>query len=54
MSTEPVEAELPAYPDAIQPADEELWQADPNCQHETYCAPGGGIKCRHCPGWFCY
>lgn len=33
---------------------DELWNADPNCQHETYCAPGGGIKCRKCPGWFCY
>lgn len=33
---------------------DELWDADPNCEHEVYCAPGGGVKCKHCPGWFCY
>jgi hypothetical protein len=33
---------------------DELYNADPNCKHETYCAPGGGVKCKHCPGWFCF
>ena len=38
------------------PEDDEdgLFNAKPDCKHETYCAPGGGIKCVHCPGWFCY
>lgn len=36
------------------PEGEELWGGDKNCQHLVYCAPGGGIKCVHCPGWFCY
>jgi hypothetical protein len=34
--------------------DEELWHADPNCQHDIRSAPGGGVKCSKCPGWFCY
>lgn len=32
----------------------ELYDADPSCEHETYLPPGGGVKCRKCPGWFCY
>ena len=31
----------------------ELWDADPNCDHEVVDAPGGGVKCTKCPGWFC-
>lgn len=31
-----------------------LYNADPNCKHETEIAPGGGIKCTKCSGWFCY
>jgi hypothetical protein len=33
---------------------DELYNADPACKHEVYAAPGGGVKCRKCPGWFCY
>lgn len=32
----------------------ELWDADPDCDHDVVCAPGGGIKCTKCPGWFCF
>lgn len=32
----------------------ELWNADPNCEHNVVCAPGGGVKCTKCLGWFCY
>ena len=31
-----------------------LFDADPKCNHEVICAPGGGVKCRKCRGWFCY
>jgi hypothetical protein len=31
-----------------------LYNADPDCNHEIYGASGGGIKCKHCTGWFCY
>lgn len=34
--------------------DEELWQANPDCEHNIICAPGGGIKCTKCSGWFCW
>jgi hypothetical protein len=33
---------------------EELWDADPNCKHNVIDAPGGGVKCTKCDGWFCY
>jgi hypothetical protein len=36
------------------PEEDELWNADPNCKHDVRCAPGGGVKCTKCPGWFCY
>ena len=32
----------------------ELWDADPDCDHEVVNAPGGGVKCNKCPGWFCF
>lgn len=32
----------------------ELWEADPKCDHVVIDAPGGGIKCTKCMGWFCY
>lgn len=32
----------------------ELWGADPECEHIIICAPGGGIKCTKCNGWYCY
>lgn len=34
--------------------DEELYQADPKCDHYIIPASGGGIKCIKCGGWFCY
>ena len=33
---------------------EELWGADPNCNHKIVTARGGGVKCTKCQGWFCY
>ncbi len=32
----------------------ELYNADPNCEHELDENCMSGIKCKHCPGWFCY
>lgn len=34
--------------------EDELWEAHADCHHEIVDAPGGGIKCKHCPGWFCF
>ena len=34
--------------------DGELWNEDPNCEHEVEPSPGGGVKCTKCSGWFCY
>lgn len=31
-----------------------LYNANPNCKHNIVDAPGGGIKCTKCGGWFCY
>lgn len=31
---------------------EQLYDADPNCKHEVV-AQWSGVKCKHCPGWFC-
>ena len=31
-----------------------LFDADPNCKHDIVCAPGGGVKCTKCRGWFCF
>jgi len=33
---------------------ENLYDADPNCKHQTVGMNGGGVKCIHCDGWFCY
>lgn len=33
---------------------DELYDADPNCDHVIVNAPGGGVKCEKCSGWFCY
>ena len=41
---------LPEPPDEK----EELWDADPNCQHEIVASAGGGVRCKKCNGWFCY
>lgn len=30
-----------------------LYHADPNCDHRVVSAPGGGVKCRFCRGWYC-
>jgi ATP-dependent exoDNAse (exonuclease V) alpha subunit len=31
-----------------------LLNADPNCVHNEVAAPGGGVKCTKCGGWFCF
>lgn len=33
---------------------DELYNADPECDHHIVSAPGGGVKCNKCAGWFCY
>ena len=32
---------------------DELYNADPECDHRVVCAPGGVIKCVKCTGWVC-
>lgn len=32
---------------------EELYGADPECDHEIVDQPHGGVKCLKCAGWFC-
>jgi hypothetical protein len=57
-----MEAEFPPKEGAEEPAavydllnGEELWDADPECEHDVQCAPfGGGVKCTKCRGWCCY
>jgi hypothetical protein len=34
--------------------DEELYDADPECEHELDPDCYSGIRCLHCKGWFCY
>ena len=41
-------------PKKLSKENEELWDADPKCDHEIIDPPGGGIKCIKCGGWFCY
>lgn len=31
-----------------------LYGAEEDCYHEVVAADGGGVRCRKCPGWFCY
>jgi hypothetical protein len=31
-----------------------LWDADFDCDHELDETIMSGIKCKKCPGWFCY
>jgi len=41
-------------PDPIKKPEPELWDADPNCDHDEQPASGGGVRCTKCKGWFCY
>ena len=34
--------------------EEELWDADDDCDHEIEDAPGGGVRCVKCGGWMCF
>lgn len=34
-------------------SDVHLWNANPNCKH-VIIELWSGIKCKNCPGWFCY
>lgn len=36
------------------PNEFELYNADPDCLHDEHPAPGGGVKCSKCRGWFCF
>lgn len=31
-----------------------LFNAGEKCRHAVSSAPGGGVKCSKCPGWFCF
>lgn len=33
---------------------EDLYNAEPGCKGIIVGAPGGGIKCTVCSGWFCF
>lgn len=33
---------------------DELWNANPNCDHRVISPSGGGVKCIKCNGWICY
>ena len=37
---------------SAQPEDVELLSADPDCLHWASRAPGGGVRCVRCGGWF--
>ncbi len=39
--------------DVLDDDGSDLWDADPDCQHEVVPASGGGVKCRKCQGWLC-
>lgn len=45
---------MPAFWPTPEGVKEELWEADPHCEHEVVAASGGGCRCTKCPGWFCY
>lgn len=34
--------------------EDELWDADSNCNHNIVEDDSGGIKCTKCEGWFCF
>lgn len=34
--------------------EQDLYDADPNCEHELDPNCWSGIKCLKCKGWFCY
>lgn len=44
----------PAIKRKNQLADVELYDADPNCDHEEDLTCYNGVKCKKCGGWFCY
>lgn len=31
-----------------------LWGADPDCDHDIEYPSGGGVRCKKCSGWFCF
>ena len=33
---------------------DDLYNANPECNHHVVSVPGGGVKCNKCDGWFCY
>lgn len=49
-------SEFPTFREVVANEDREqpLYDADPNCMHEIVDAPGGGVRCEKCGGWFCY
>lgn len=34
--------------------EDELYDADENCEHEIAAAGFSGVKCTKCTGWFCF
>lgn len=38
----------------LQSLGDDLWDADAECEHDIENAPGGGVRCTKCNGWFCY
>lgn len=33
--------------------DEDLWRANPNCEHIIVFGENGGVRCTKCRGWLC-
>lgn len=31
-----------------------LWNADPECEHDTVASRRGGVNCTKCDGWYCF
>ena len=45
--------QVSVYDEGEQCETDELYNADPECDHRVVCAPGGVIKCVKCTGCVC-
>ena len=48
------EAEPPAQRCSEAQKTDDIWDAAEGCDGEVVSAPGGGIRCNKCSGWFCF
>lgn len=54
MHTKGFTAEPPQIDPNGNPITTVLWGGDPNCNHRTVPAFGGGVRCAKCSAWYCY